>query len=104
MFIYKTPESKMIREQEKLEIYYGPGRHLRETRSIYTSAACSFTYWKYTDEASNIASDEDIVENNYIFDVLRNLSVISHLVFPQCFFFFISGAKSKNNLRGYVVF
>ena len=52
-------------------------------------------------KASNIASDKDIVENNYIFVILWNLSVISHLIFPQCFFF-ISGAKSKNNLRGYV--
>ena len=39
--------------------------------------------------ASNITFDEDIIENNYMFDMLRNLSVIS-------------GTKSKNNLRGYV--
>ena len=64
----------------------------------------SFTYLKYADEASNIASDEEIMENNYMFVVLWNSSVISHWVFPQCFFFFISGAKSKNNLRGYVAF
>ena len=63
-----------------------------------------FTYWKYTDEASNIASDEDIIENNYMFVMLRNLSVIIHWIFPQCLFFFISGAKSKNNLGGYVAF
>ena len=30
--------------------------------------------------------------------MLRNLSVISLWIFPQYFFFFISGAKSKNNL------
>ena len=39
-----------------------------------------------------------------MFVMLWNLSpsVISHLIFTQCFFFFISGLKSKNNLRGYV--
>ena len=41
------------------------------------------------------------MENNYVFVMLWNLSVISHRVFPQYFFFFfISGAKSKNNLEG----
>ena len=54
-------------------------------------------------KVSNIGSDEDTTENNYMFVMLWNLSIISDLIFPQCFFF-ISGAKSKNNLRGYVVF
>ena len=53
-------------------------------------------------KVSNIASDEDIMENTYMFVILWNLIVISHLIFPD--FFFISGAKSKNNLRGYVTF
>ena len=60
-------------------------------------------YWKYTDEALNIASNEDIIENNYMFGMLWNLSVISHWIFPQ-WLLFICGAKSKNNLRGYVAF
>ena len=38
-------------------------------------------------------SDEDITENN-MFVMLWNYRVISHLIFPQCFFFFISAAKS----------
>ena len=59
---------------------------------------------KYTDEALNIVSDEDIMENNQMFVMLWNLAAISHLIFPQCFFFPISGAKSKNNLRGHVAF
>ena len=42
----------------------------------------------YTDEASNIAFDEDIMENNYMFVMLWNLSVISHWIFPQYIFFF----------------
>ena len=65
-------------------------------------AAHSFTHWKYTDKASNIAFDEDM-ENYYMFVMLWNLSGISHWIFPK-YFFFISGAKSKNNLRGYVAF
>ena len=47
-------------------------------------------------KVSNIASDEDIMENNNMFVILWNLSIISHLIFPQSFFF-ISGAKSENN-------
>ena len=35
----------------------------------------------------NIASDEDIMKINIMFVMLWNLSVISHLIFPQCFFF-----------------
>ena len=36
--------------------------------------------------------------------MLWNLSIISHLDIPTMLFFFISGAKSKNNLGGFVVF
>ena len=50
-------------------------------------------------KVANIASDEDIMENNYMFFMLYNLSVISHWIFPHCFFFFISGAKSKITLE-----
>ena len=59
--------------------------------------------WNTHRKVSYIASDEDIVENNYMLVILWSLSVIIHLIFPQCFFF-ISGAKSKNNLRGYIAF
>ena len=57
-------------------------------------------------KVSNIASDEDIMENNYMFIMLWNLSVIIHLldIPPMFFFFSISGAKSKNNLRAYAAF
>ena len=48
-------------------------------------------------KVSNIASDEDM-ENNYMF-MLWNLSVISPTMLIS-----ISGAKSKNNLRGHVAF
>ena len=37
-------------------------------------------------KVSNIASDADITENNCMFVMLWNISVISHLIFPQCFF------------------
>ena len=49
-------------------------------------AARWFTYWEYKDETFNIASNEDIMENNYIFVMLWNLHDIGHLVFPLCFF------------------
>ena len=43
-FLFIKPQlSKAIRQQEKLEIYYGPGRHRRETRSIFTQSQLSRT-------------------------------------------------------------
>ena len=47
-------------------------------------------------KVSNIASDEEIMENNHMFVMLWNLSVISKLIFLQCFFV-ISDVKSKNS-------
>ena len=62
----------------------------RETQSVSKWAALPLTYWKHTDETSNIASDEDITENNYMLVMLRNLSVIIHWIFPQSFFLFLA--------------
>ena len=56
---------------------------------------------KYTDEASTIAFDEDIMENNYMF--VMEFKLYKSLDIPTILFF-ISGAKSKNNLIGYVAF
>ena len=36
-------------------------------------------------KVSNIASDEDIMENNYMFGMLWNLNVINNLIFLQSF-------------------
>ena len=36
----------------------------------------------------NIVSNEDIMENNYVFVMLWNLGVNSRWIFPQCFFYF----------------
>ena len=47
------------------------GLHRRETRSIFTWATSSLTYQKYTDEASIIAFQEDIMENNYMSVMLQ---------------------------------
>ena len=41
-------------------------------------------------KVSNKAFDEDIMEDNYIFVMLWNLSEISYLVFPKCFFLFLA--------------
>ena len=103
IFIHRTQVVERHPITRGIRDCYGPGRHQQETRSIFTWAARSFTHWKYTDEASNIAFDEDIMENNYMFLMLWNLRLISHWIFPQCFFF-ISSAKSKINLKGYEAF
>ena len=41
-------------------------------------------------KVSNIVSNEDIMENNHMFAMLWNLSVISHLIFQQCCFLFLA--------------
>ena len=41
-------------------------------------------------KVSNIASDKDIMENNQMFAMLWNLSVISHLIFPRCIFLLLA--------------
>ena len=41
-------------------------------------------------KVSNIASDEDIRENNHMFVMLWNLSVISHFIFLGCLFWFLA--------------
>ena len=46
-------------------------------------------------KVSNIVSDEDIMENSYMFGMLWNLSVISHWIFPHCFFFFFLAQNQK---------
>ena len=41
-------------------------------------------------KVSNTASDEDIMENAYMFVILFNLTIISHLIFPQCFVWYLA--------------
>ena len=36
------------------------------------------------------AFDDDIMENNYMFVMLWNLSIISHWIFPQYLFLFLA--------------
>ena len=65
IFIHKIPVVETIRQQENLEIYYGPGRHRQETVYFYMSS--SLIYILEIHKASNIAYDEDInMENNYM--------------------------------------
>ena len=45
---------------------------------------------KYTDKASNIAFNEDIMENNCMFVMLWDLRIISHWIFPRYFFIFLA--------------
>ena len=47
-------------------------------------------------KVSNIVLDENIMENNNMFGMLWNFSVISHWIFPHCFF----SSPEHNVLRG----
>ena len=61
--------------------------------TVYFDMSSSLIYlhtWNTQKKVSNIVSDEDIIENNYMFCMLWNLSVISHLIFPQCSFWFLA--------------
>ena len=48
-------------------------------------------------ESFKYSVDEDIIENNYMFVMLWNLSDISHLIFPQRFFSFLAKNLQKKN-------
>ena len=67
---------------------------MESTVYFYMSSSLIYTLKK----VSNIASDEDIMENNYMFVMY---GIIASLVTGSSHIFF-SGANSKNNLRGYV--
>ena len=72
--------------------------HTDGKHSLFLHEQLAHSHWKYTDEGSNIAFNEDIMENNYMFVMIWNLSVFSHWIFPQCFFF-ISGAISTQSFE-----
>ena len=83
IFIHETPVVEN-RQLEKLENYYGARQHIPFLHEQFAHLHTGNTLKK----SSNIAADENIIKNNYIFVMLWNLSVISHLIFPQSFFFF----------------
>ena len=107
IFIHKTPVvGNHLATREIRELLRPRSTPMGITVYFYEQLAQLYT-GNTQKKVSNKASDEDTMENNYIFVMLSNLSVISHFDFPKmcCFFFFlISGAKSKNNLRGYIAF
>ena len=54
--------------------------------SLFLHEHLAHLYTGYTQKrVLNIASDEDIMENDNMFVMFWNLSIISHLIFPQCF-------------------
>ena len=79
--------------------YYGAGRQRQESQSIFHEQLAHLNTGNTQKKVSNIASDEDNMENNIMFVMLWILRVIGLLIFPQ-YFFLISGAKSENNFRG----
>ena len=102
IFIHKTPVVENHPTTEEIKEILRP-RSTPTAITVYFYMSISLNTANTQKKFSNIASDEDIMENNYMFVMLWNLSVISHLIFLQ-YFFFYSGAKNKNSLRGYVVF
>ena len=67
IFIHKTPVVENHPTTIKIRDLLRPrSTPTGNTVYFYMSSSLSFTYWKYTHEASNIASDEVIMENNYI--------------------------------------
>ena len=58
--------------------------------TVYFYMSSSFVYTLKIHRASTIGLDEEIIENNYIFVMLWNLSVISQWIFPQYCFSFLA--------------
>ena len=87
VFIHNTPVVERYPKTREIRDLLWPRSTPTGNTVYFTWAGHSFTHWKYTDVASNIAFDEDIMENNYMF-VIEFIHVISHWIFPQCFFFF----------------
>ena len=90
IFIHKNPVVKNHPTTRKNRDLLWP-RSTPTGTTVYFYMSSSLIYiLEYTDEALNIASDEYIIENNYMFVMLSSLSVISHLIFPQKLFLFLA--------------
>ena len=88
IFIHITPEAESHPKTIEVRDLLRP-RSTPTGNMVYFYTSTSLIYsLKYTYQASNIAPVEDIMENNYMFVMLWNLSVISHKMIPQCFFFY----------------
>ena len=87
MFIHKTlvVKNRMttgeIRDKFTMAQVYTNGNHSLFLHEQLTQLHTANTWRKL----SNIASAEDIMQNDYMFVILFNLNVISHLIFLQCF-------------------
>ena len=88
IFINKTPVVKTHPTTREIRDLLWP-RSTPMENTIYFYISSTLIYILKIYRASNMASDEDITENNHMFVKLWNLRVISHWIFPQCFFFFI---------------
>ena len=103
VFIHKTPlvlDHPTTREIRELLWSRSTPRRIRVY--FYTSSSLIYILQIHR-RVSNVASDEDIMEKNHLFAMLWNLSVISHKIVSQCFFF-ISGAKSSLYSQSHLVF
>ena len=86
-FIHRNPIVKSHSTTGEIKDLLWP-RSTPTGNTVYFYMSSMFNYTLKIHEASNRAFDEDIMENNFMFVMLLNLSVFSHWIFPQYFFLF----------------
>ena len=97
IFIHKTPVVENHPTTREI-------RALLRPRSTPTGITVYFYMSKLTylhtgntqKKVSNIASDEDIMENDIMYVMLWNCSIISHLISHNAFFFFFFSFLAQN--------
>ena len=86
IFIHKTPEVESHPTKREIRDLLRPrSTPTGNTVCFYMSSSLIYIL-KTTDQASNIASNEDIMKNSYMFVILWNLRVIRHWILPQYLF------------------
>ena len=91
IFIHKTPVVESHPTTREIKRFTMAQVHTDRKHGLFIYEQHAHLHTENTQKkVSNIASDEDIIENNYMFVMLYNLSVISHWIFPECFFLFLA--------------
>ena len=83
IFIHKIPVVENHPTTGEIREFLWPRSTPAEnTVYFYMSSSVLYILEIQKKKVSIIASDEDIMENNYMFVILWNLNVINHLIFP----------------------
>ena len=85
-FIHKTPVVESHPTSEIRDLLWPRLTSTGNTVYFYMSSSLIYIL-KIDRQASNKASNKDIIEKNHMFVMLWNLSVISHWIFPQHLFY-----------------